>query len=151
MICDTDKVQMRRYLNLSSGGSGSPRYTSLSVTTRPLSSLVLLSVISYLEGERRRGGGRKRGNWSKRIELIVQPYIQYTFIVMYTSVYWYISLLHVRPHASVNYWLKLLVPGQTCPSPFQSTHFSSNHSTTPLSICVPRFFGNLRTLIKSYS
>ena len=60
---------MRRYLNLSSGGSGSPRNISLSVTTRPLSSLVLLSVISYLgregevgEGEEgRRGEGRERG------------------------------------------------------------------------------------------
>jgi len=53
---------MRRYLNLSSEGSGSPRYTSLSVTTRPLSSLVLLSVISYLEGERREGGeGGEKG------------------------------------------------------------------------------------------
>ena len=53
---------MRRYLNLSSEGSGSPRYTSLSVTTRPLSSLVLLSVISYLEGERReREGGGEGG------------------------------------------------------------------------------------------
>ena len=60
---------MRRYLNLSSGGSGSPRNISLSVTTRPLSSLVLLSVISYLgregevgEGEEgRRGEGREKG------------------------------------------------------------------------------------------
>ena len=80
MICDTDKVQMRRYLNLSSEGSGSPRYTSLSVTTRPLSSLVLLSVISYLgreegkrgerggeggEGERRGEGGERRGEGEK--------------------------------------------------------------------------------------
>ena len=69
MICDTDKVQMRRYLNLSSEGSGSPRYTSLSVTTRPLSSLVLLSVISYLEGERReREGGRGGGRREEGIE-----------------------------------------------------------------------------------
>ena len=59
---------MRRYLNLSSEGSGSPRYTSLSVTTRPLSSLVLLSVISYLEGERREregGRGERRGEREK--------------------------------------------------------------------------------------
>ena len=56
LICDTDKVQMRRYLNLSSGGS---RNISLSVTTRPLSSLVLLSVMSYLGREGGGTGGRK--------------------------------------------------------------------------------------------
>ena len=92
MICDTDKVQMRRYLNLSSGGSGSPRYTSLSVTTRPLSSLVLLSVISYLEGE---GGGE--GEEEEKRELKRKDQVNYT------SIYCYFSLLHVRPHASVNY------------------------------------------------
>ena len=70
---------MRRYLNLSSGGSGSPRYTSLSVTTRPLSSLVLLSVISYLEGE---GGGEgeegKEGG--KKRELKRKDQVNYTSI-----------------------------------------------------------------------
>ena len=90
---------MRRYLNLSSGGSGSPRYTSLSVTTRPLSSLVLLSVISYLEGE----GGEKVGEGEEGKEGGEKRELKRKDQVNYTSIYCYFSLLHVRPHASVNY------------------------------------------------
>ena len=64
---------MRRYLNLSSGGS---RNISLSVTTKPLSSLVLLSVMSYLEREgevhwgkkgRGEGGAEKQGSKRKKV------------------------------------------------------------------------------------
>ena len=56
---------MRRYLNLSSGGS---RNISLSVTTRPLSSLVLLSVMSYLGREGEVHGGKEREEGERRGE-----------------------------------------------------------------------------------